>query len=178
VNLGHAEAVERVGVSSWGDHAAFERLFREQYRLLVHLAALVGARDPEGAAQESFVRYGRRPPDDRDPRAAGAYLRTIVVNLVRDEQRHGLVVRRRQHLVSTRDDPVGSDPIGDPELRTALEQLPPRQRQVVVLKYWLDWADKEIAAAMRISVGSVKSQASRGIATLRTRLEAERSEHR
>ncbi len=52
-------------------------------------------------------------------------------------------------------------------LARALAQLPPRQRTVVVLRYYQDMSEQEVAAAMRCSVGTVKTQASRGLARLR-----------
>ena len=52
-------------------------------------------------------------------------------------------------------------------LRTALQRLGPRQRAVIVLRYWLDLTEHETAAALNCSVGTVKSQASRALAALR-----------
>jgi RNA polymerase sigma-70 factor (sigma-E family) len=51
-----------------------------------------------------------------------------------------------------------------------LAQLPEQQRKVVVLRYYVDLSEQATADALNISVGSVKSAASRGLATLRTRL--------
>jgi RNA polymerase sigma factor (sigma-70 family) len=53
----------------------------------------------------------------------------------------------------------------------ALEQLPQRQREVLVLRYYSDLSERDIADALDISPGAVKSHASRGIAALRTTLE-------
>ncbi|MBV1938185.1 SigE family RNA polymerase sigma factor [Streptomyces sp. BV286] len=52
-------------------------------------------------------------------------------------------------------------------LRTALSQLPPRQREAVVLRYWEDLSETQTAQAMGCSVGAVKSNAAKGIAKLR-----------
>ncbi|MEW2427646.1 SigE family RNA polymerase sigma factor [Micromonospora sp. NPDC047644] len=57
-------------------------------------------------------------------------------------------------------------------LLTALRELPPRMRAVVVVRYWLGFSEAEAAAELECSVGSVKSQASRGLRRLRARLEA------
>nr|WP_062341743.1 SigE family RNA polymerase sigma factor [Herbidospora sakaeratensis] len=57
------------------------------------------------------------------------------------------------------------------DLRTALDALPPRQRAAVVLRYYCDLSIEEAARTMRCSPGNVKSQASRGLATLRRNLE-------
>jgi RNA polymerase sigma-70 factor (sigma-E family) len=52
-------------------------------------------------------------------------------------------------------------------LTQALAELPPKQRAVVVLRYWADLGEQQVADAMGCSVGNVKSQASRGLAKLR-----------
>ena len=58
------------------------------------------------------------------------------------------------------------------EVLAALRSLPLRQREVLVLRYYVDLAEADIADAMGISRGAVKSHASRGMAALRTALEA------
>ena len=57
------------------------------------------------------------------------------------------------------------------DLLAALRKLPHRQREVLVLRYYLDLAETDIAAALGITRGSVKTHASRGMAALRTALE-------
>jgi RNA polymerase sigma factor (sigma-70 family) len=52
-------------------------------------------------------------------------------------------------------------------LIAALQRLGPRQRAVIVLRYWMDLTEHETATALNCSIGTVKSQASRGLATLR-----------
>jgi len=52
-------------------------------------------------------------------------------------------------------------------LLKALAQLPPRQREAVILRYWEDLTQTQVAAAMGCSVGAVKSNAAKGIAKLR-----------
>jgi RNA polymerase sigma factor (sigma-70 family) len=52
----------------------------------------------------------------------------------------------------------------------ALASVPPKQRAVLVLRYWNDMSVDEVATAMGCSTGTVKSQAARGLATLRQRL--------
>jgi RNA polymerase sigma factor (sigma-70 family) len=56
------------------------------------------------------------------------------------------------------------------EVLAALAGLPPRRREAIVMRYWLDLAEREIAAAMGVSPGTVKSHVSRGLATLTTAL--------
>ena len=57
------------------------------------------------------------------------------------------------------------------ELLAALAALPPRRREAIVLRYWLDLSEREMAAAMRVSAGTVKSLVSRGLDALGQALE-------
>jgi RNA polymerase sigma factor (sigma-70 family) len=59
----------------------------------------------------------------------------------------------------------------DRQLIDAVVQLPRRQREVIALRYFLDWTEAEVADVLGISKGAVKSNAHKGIAALRTRLE-------
>ena len=59
------------------------------------------------------------------------------------------------------------------EVVAAIGTLPRRQREVVVLRYFLDMSEREIAAMLGVSAGSVKQHASRALSTLATRLEAQ-----
>lgn len=54
-----------------------------------------------------------------------------------------------------------------PALLAALAELPSRQRAVIVLRYWSDLSEQDVATAVGCSVGTVKSQASKGLAKLR-----------
>lgn len=148
-------------------------LFQARYPELVRLADLLGANDPEDIAQEAFARLIRRQQALRDPDAALAYVRSTVCNLVRNQQRHLRVVRSRtppghdeassEHAVMLREDRR--------ELLAALAALPPRRREAIVLRYWLDLSEREMAAAMGVSAGTVKSLVSRGLDALGLALE-------
>ena len=99
-----------------------------------------------------------------------AYVRRIVINENRKRfRRH----RVPEDLRGDLDVPLAEQPVDrqGPEERQALldalARLGPRQRAVIVLRYWLDLSEAETAAALNCSVGTVKSQASRGLATLR-----------
>jgi RNA polymerase sigma-70 factor (sigma-E family) len=154
-------------------------LFRERYPEMVRLADLLGADDPEDIAQEAFAQLIRRQRSLRDPSAAVAYVRASVCNLVRNRHRHLRVARLRTPL--TGGIPAGQDEQpaehtvmlrqDHAEVIAALAALPARRREAIVLRYWLDLSEREIAAAMGVSVGTVKSHVSRGLDALGQALE-------
>lgn len=150
----------------------FDEFMRGRWPAMVRLAyGLTGdAGHAEDLAQAAFARayaaWGRvRRADDPD-----AYVRRILINAQRSRLR-----RRRVTEVLHGDlaDTVAGQLPGPAEdgpggaLLDALKGLAPRQRAVIVLRYWLDLSEAETAAALHCSVGTVKSQASRGLATLR-----------
>jgi len=152
-------------------------LHRAHHRDLVRLATLLvdDQGSAEEAVQDAYVALARRGPAGvEDPEA---YLRTAVVNNARSALRKRRV--RRDHLRSverTRAEP-GADQavLLDEDARrvlAALDELSQRQREVLVLRYWADLSEAEIATALGISAGSVKTHAHRGIAALARILEA------
>jgi RNA polymerase sigma factor (sigma-70 family) len=160
-------------------HEDFRALFDDQAARVVRLAALLGAEDPEDAAQEAFCRLYEKRGDLQRPLAqAGPYLNRIVVNIVRDRHRR-LTTQRRLRLLSRRDDerhapsPEELSVLTDESRRvvSALVAIAPRRREAVVLRYWLDLPYSEIAQAMGVSLGAAKSAVSRGLDDLHTHLE-------
>lgn len=159
--------------------AAVTALFRAHYPGLVRLAVLLV--DDDGSAedlvQDAFARLHRRWSRLRDEDAAYAYLRTAVVNGSRSRLRRLRTARRYAPPYV----PDGPSPEGDAivredhaEVRAALRSLPARQREVLVLRYYAAYGEAEIADALGISRGAVKSHASRGIAALTRSLEGTR----
>ena len=148
-------------------------LFQARYPELVRLANLLGADDPEDIAQEAFARLLRRQRTLRDHDAALAYVRSTVCNLVRNRHRHLRVARSRtvpghdeassEQAVMVREDRR--------ELLAVLAALSPRRREALVLRYWLDMSEREMAATMGVSPGTVKSLVSRGLDALGQALE-------
>lgn len=103
--------------------------------------------------------------------ALDAYARRVVVRAFLAENRRGW--RRRERLTDTPPDTAAAPTTDSAErllLTRALAAVPPRQRSVLVLRYWNDLSVDEVAAVLRCSAGTVKSQAARGLATLRQRL--------
>jgi RNA polymerase sigma factor (sigma-70 family) len=154
--------------------AAFEDLFRSQFAVILRLAHLLGADDPEDVAQEAFVRLHARWAGLRDPLSAGGYLRTTVVNLVRTQRRRAAMAVRRVPpaqpgtVASVEFEVIGQ--AGSTTLMAALARIAPRHREALVFRFWLDLSERQIADAMEVSVGSVKSHVSRGLSALRTEL--------
>ena len=110
----------------------------------------------------------------RDPAAAFEYLRVAVLNGSRSQLRRRLVRSRRQHTTEpTMPSPEAAavQHAERQELLRHLAGLPRRQRQVLVLRYYLDQSEAEIASTLSISTGSVKQHASRGLAALTARME-------
>lgn len=143
-------------------------LFRARYPEMVRLADLLGADDPEDIAQEAFARLIRKYGSLRDPAAALAYVRASVCNLTRNRHRHLRVVRLRTPAARPEDSSEQAVILREDhrEVLAALAGLPPRRREAIVLRYWLDLSEREIAAAMGVSPGTVKSNVSRGLAAL------------
>ncbi|WP_055485611.1 sigma-70 family RNA polymerase sigma factor [Streptomyces sp. WMMB 322] len=158
--------------------AALARLFELHYASMLRLAVLLGADDPENVVAEAYYQIYRKWRRLRDAQAAEAYLRSTVCNLVRMRIRHLQVVRK--HEESPPGEIVASAEstalLRDDQrvLIDALQQLPARQREALVLRHWLGLKESEIAAAMGISCGSVKTHTARGIAALTRTMEARR----
>jgi RNA polymerase sigma-70 factor (sigma-E family) len=113
----------------------------------------------------------------RDPDAALAYLRRAVVNRARSALRR----RRTARAYTPPEDAsrAGPDDLAllseeHREVCAALQTLPTRQREVLVLRYWSDLSETQIAETLGISRGTVKSTASRALGALEKKLEGER----
>jgi RNA polymerase sigma-70 factor (sigma-E family) len=160
--------------------AAMVTLFDAHHTQLVRLALLLGAEhDAEDIVSEAFCELHRRWRRLRSPGAAPAYLRSTVCNLARMRIRHLQVRRRHAHQEAggfaerTAESAEHSALLHEDQDRviTALQSLPTRQREALVLRYWLDLKETDIADSMGISVGAVKSHIFRGLSTLSTRIE-------
>ena len=151
-------------------------LYATHWYQLVRLATLLtrDASIAEELVQDAFVSLHRRWDSLTDPAAAHGYLRTTVINNARSALRHrGVEERYRQ--------PGPPDPAGpeeravqateDARVLTALRTLSRRQQEVLVLRYYADLSEHDIAHTLGLTRGAVKSHAHRGLAALKTALE-------
>ncbi len=133
----------------------------------------------EDLAQTALARAYAAWPRVRRADDPDAYVRRILLNVNRSRLRPRRVA---EHLTAELPDPGTPDPTGARDdrsaLLTAMAALPAGQRAVVVLRYWLDLTEPQVAAALGCSVGNVKSQAARGLAKLRLSPELAEGERR
>jgi RNA polymerase sigma factor (sigma-70 family) len=159
------------------DHPAIDELYHGRRLSLVRLAVLMVDDQPtaEDIVQDVFAALFRRHgPDLRSVIDPHAYLTAGVMNAARSTLRRRRTARAyRAPRVTTM--PAAEDLAmlqeGDREVLEALGTLTVRQRQVVVLRYWSELSEQEIADTLRISRGTVKSTASRALGILRRLLE-------
>src|SRR6266513_4522976 len=153
-------------------------LYIAHYQSLVRLSALLvrDAATAEEVVQDSFVAmhggWGRL----RDTDKALSYLRQSVVNRSRSVLRHRVVVDRNAPKPAPDMPSAEHGAIALLErsaVIAALRTLPPRQREALVLKFYADLSEAQIAASMGIRRGAVKSHTARGVAALRVVLEME-----
>lgn len=147
-----------------GVDAGFEAFYRAEYPGAVRLARLLlhdHARAEE-VAQEAFLRMLAR--FDSTERPVG-YVRTAVINLCRDQHRRTArlraLPRRREPVVAPPELPASSSAVW-----MALWELPESQREVLVLRFYLDQSTNQIAEALGFPVGTVRSHIHRGLAAL------------
>lgn len=159
---------------------AITELYAAHWARLVRLAWLLvhDKTAAEDVVQDAFVGTHRRWESIRDSGRVVAYLHTAVVNGCRSVQRHQVVVDRQlardsaspeaphRRTAASAEERALADADRDVLVR-ALRELPPRQREVIVLRYYADLSEAQIAHVLGIAPGSVKAHAHRGLATLR-----------
>jgi RNA polymerase sigma-70 factor (sigma-E family) len=144
---------------------AVRALYSANYQSLVRLAAILvrDAATAEEVVQDAFVAMHGAWRRLRDTEKALSYLRQSVVNRSRSVLRHRAVV-----------DKYAPKPAPDaPSAEQGAITLPARQREALVLRYYADLSEAQIASTMGISRGAVKSHTARGMSALRTVLEQE-----
>lgn len=158
--------------------AAITELYGAHYRSLVRLATLLvhDVSTAEEVVQDSFVALHDGLHRLRDGEKTLSYLRAAVVNRSRSVLRHRVVVDRNAPKPAP-DMPSAEQGalalLERSSVIAALRSLPDRQREVVVLRFYGDLSEAQIAAVMGITRGAVKSHTSRAMAALRSVLERE-----
>jgi RNA polymerase sigma-70 factor (sigma-E family) len=146
-------------------------LYQAHALALVKLAVLMTGDQPtaEDVVQDAFLGLYRRWSALHEVENPVGYLRTCVLNGCRSVHR---IQFRRQGIALDPPEPVGSAEaeamLGEAhrEVLAALRRLPQRQREAVVLRYYLDMTEEQAARAMGVARGTVKSSTSRGLAAL------------
>lgn len=160
---------------------AVQALYAAHWSPMVRLAWLL-VRDQglaEDVVQDALVALHRRWDHITDQSAAPGYLRRSVVNGARSVLRHRTVAEtyvaregRALHDATTASaESAALADLGNAQMLRALDSLPRRQREVLILRYFSDLSEADIAHALDISTGSVKAHAHRGLAALRQRLD-------
>jgi len=155
------------------DPEGFETFYRRRWGDAVRWAtALTGSHAAgEDIAQDAFARLAGRFKSLANP---NGYLRTAIVNGARDahrsQQRRGA---RELRVVGGTDAQLPADSAVDTSLLPALATLPYEQRATLVLRYWADWDEAAIAAALGCRPATVRSHAKRGLDALRNSLAEE-----
>ncbi|MGI5247195.1 RNA polymerase sigma factor [Dactylosporangium sp. CA-139066] len=147
-------------------HTCYRRLVVQLFAFTTDLA------EAQDAVQEAFARAVARPRGFAGIDNPEAWLRTVALNVARRRWRR----RRVLDLILLRERPLHEPAIPDePDARTdlseALDAIPRSYREVIVLHYYADLSVEEIAAALGVPAGTVKSRLSRGRAALAGRLD-------
>jgi RNA polymerase sigma-70 factor (sigma-E family) len=165
--------------AEWDVEQAVTAMYSTHYRSLVRLAALLvrDAATAEEIVMDSFIAMHGAWRRLRDNEKALSYLRQSVVNRSRSVIRHRVTVDKNAPKPAP-DMPSAEQGaltlLERTAVVTALRSLPPRQREALVLRYYGDLSEAQIASAMGISRGAVRSYTARAMASLRKVLEMEK----
>jgi RNA polymerase sigma-70 factor (sigma-E family) len=179
--LGTGQAAGCTGACQPGAADQVSALYRTHGMDMVRIAAvMLGSRAAaEDAVQDAFCGLFLNWDRLAEPQNALAYVRSAVMNRCRSELRRQVRLERRADRTHRPLDPESPEQtaiLGEEhrDVLAALSRLPHRQREALVLRYFLDLPEGEIATAMGISQGTVKSTTSRALAAL-SKLLKERS---
>lgn len=145
-----------------------ELIYQRHYVEFVRLASLLlgDSGSAEEVVQDAFVRALVSWRSIRDPARAPAFLRSAVLNGARSRLRRRAVAGRHVRRLSEAVDSQETRTVLHDEMVAALRALSSRQRECVVLRYYLDLPEREIAELLRVSIGSVKTHLHRGLQAL------------
>jgi RNA polymerase sigma-70 factor (sigma-E family) len=170
----------RSAPSVWDADRVVTEIYHGEYKSLVRLAVLLvhDVQTAEEVVQDAFEAMHTAWRRLRDSEKALSYLRQAVVNRSRSVLRHRTVVDKNAPK------PAPDEPSAEQAAMTLIERsavvaalrtLPDRQREAIVLRYYADLSEADIAATMGISKGAVKSHTARAMAALKSILEQETS---
>lgn len=152
--------------------SSFDDFYRSTYREIARALALtLGSRDLGiEAADEAMTRALQRWDDVQRYDNPAGWVYRVGLNWARSWLR-----KRKREQPGVYADPASEPPDApDPRLDRALAALGDKQRAVLVLRYYLDWSTDDVAAALGVPVGTVKSRLHRALAALERRLEVRR----
>ena len=163
--LADGPEVDDVRLSGTPAATSFDDLFRRRYEPMVRVAyLLVGSRaEAEDVVQDSFARVEVRWARLERPEG---YLHRCVVNRSHDVLRRRRLEQRFLRMHSDESEELRAD-----ELRDALARLPDRLRAAVVLRFYAGLPEREIAEALNVRPGTVKSRLHRALSQLRQEIE-------
>jgi len=173
-------AQARAASAAWDAADVVTEIYTGHYNQLVRLAVLLvhDVQTAEEVVQDAFEAMHLAWRRLRDSEKALSYLRQTVVNRSRSVLRHRKVVDMHAPKPSP-DEPSAEHGalvlLERSAVAAALRSLPLRQREAIVLRYYADFSEADIAAAMGISRGAVKSHTARAMAALKSILEQETS---
>lgn len=156
---------------SAGDHLAFGEYVRSHSQALLRAArAITGNRtDAEDLVQATLVKAYQSWDRIDDPAALDTYMRRVMVNTHISGWRRRRVDEYPTDVIP--DSPAREDATGDSDLHDvvwrAIDRLPRQMRAAVILKFYDDMPESEVAAVLGVSVGTVKSTVARAVAKLR-----------
>lgn len=154
------------------EDGAMERFFLANRERLVGALRLrlADSHLAEEVAQEAFARTFAQWDRVAAMDSPEGWLFRVAFNLARSHWRRESIRRRVQALVLWSDEGTNEDVATELTLRDALEALTPRQREVVILRYYVGMGVDEAASALGVSPGTVKTLAHRAMASLRAAL--------
>jgi RNA polymerase sigma-70 factor, ECF subfamily len=166
--------------ASRGDNDAFRQIVeRWEYPVFVFLHRMLASEEEaRDAGQETFLRVYRHADRYVPTGTFKNWLFRIAGNLARSRLRRRKIIRWTRFSAATYDEPSNEEPVDtrlerrddEKRVRAALDRLPGRQLQAVVLRYFENMSYREIAQSMGISIPAVESLLHRGSATLRREL--------
>jgi RNA polymerase sigma-70 factor (sigma-E family) len=178
-SAGHGSAPAEPAQGTADADLAIAAMYGSEYRSLVRMSAMLlgDVGSAEEVVQDSFIAVHAAWRGLRDLDKGVHYLRRSVMNRSRSVLRHRAVVDK--HMPDPEPDMPSAEYAAIARLQrtaviAALRSLPARQREAIVLRFYLDLSEEQVAAAMQISQGAVKSHTARGKAALRSLLEPER----